>query len=87
MYPCDDELMVSSVGDPEIHNLEHNGHEHENGVDYCSPFCVCAITHVVEFEPTLIKANLLANFDNSTFEYLDPYSKEMTSKVFLPPQV
>ena len=86
MYPCDDELFVDSLGETEMSNHDHNGHQHEDGADFCSPFCVCAVTNVVEFEQFIVAENDTKEFQNPTFIYIAPFSKESTSKVFQPPQ-
>lgn len=87
MFPCDDELYVSSVGDTTITNHDHDGHDHEDGEDFCSPFCVCAVTNVVEIETEVM--NLLdgKEIESPKFVYLVPFSKAIKNSVFQPPQV
>lgn len=87
MYPCDDEMLVSDLDHMEISNAEHNGHEHEPGVDYCSPFCVCAITNVERIDNPLIKPFLSISFDTPNFFYLAPFSSGVASGIFQPPRV
>ena len=86
MYPCDDEMLISDLDQTEIHNSEHNGHEHEQGIDYCSPFCVCAITNVVEIKNNLFAAAILTQYEKINFIYLAPFSKETTADIFQPPR-
>ncbi len=86
MYPCDDEMLVSELEQIEIHNAEHNGHEHEPGADYCSPFCVCNITHVERYENPTPKPRHTLNFETPNFMYLDPFSTRVTVDIFQPPQ-
>ena len=86
MYPCDDELLVSKLDQVEMHNAEHNGHEHEEGVDYCSPFCVCNITHVERIVNTTPKPAQVLNFQNPSFIYLAPFSMRVVDDIFQPPR-
>ncbi|MFT4754872.1 MAG: hypothetical protein ACI9GM_001049 [Salibacteraceae bacterium] len=86
MYPCDDELLVSELEQTEIHNAEHNGHEHEQGADYCSPFCVCNITHVQRNENFTPKPLKALNFESPNFIYLAPFSTGVASDIFQPPR-
>lgn len=87
MFPCDDELMVSSVGETEIIDSDHNGHPCESGVDYCSPFCVCAITIVEDFSSMNISSLETQEFQVIKFSYLAPFSRGISSSVFQPPRI
>jgi len=86
MFPCDDELMVSTVGETTMVNSEHNGHEHEEGTDFCSPFCVCAVINVVEIETEVVELLDGKEIESPMFVYLAPFSKAINNTVFQPPQ-
>lgn len=86
MFPCDDELYVSSVGETTVTNHDHDGHNHEDGEDFCSPFCVCAITNLVEVESICSDEIENTIFNDPNFIYLALNSKQITSKVFQPPK-
>ena len=87
VYPCDDELFVSSVGETAITNHDHDGHNHEDGEDFCSPFCACAITNVEEINPNIVVRPVMVTFQTQKYLYLAPSTLESTSNVFQPPQV
>lgn len=87
MFPCEDALFVSTVGATEISNSHNHGHEKHDGVDYCSPFCSCAISNVVEIDCIFDKnaSKQTKKIEIPTF-YLDPYSNEILNAIFQPPQ-
>jgi hypothetical protein len=87
ILPCDDELFVSSVGDTAITNHDHDGHNHEDGEDFCSPFCVCAITNIEEINANCVVEPVVTGFQAPNFLYLAPSTLESTSNVFQPPRV
>ncbi len=87
MFPCEDALFVSTVGDAEITNSHKHGHEKHDGVDYCSPFCSCAISNVVEIDG-VFDENALKQTKKVEIPafYLDPYSNEVLNSIFQPPR-
>lgn len=86
MYPCDDELFVSSVGETAITNHDHDGHNHEDGEDFCSPFCACAISNVQELPSNSINEPVMSVFQTLNFLYIAPRTSESTRNVFQPPK-
>lgn len=86
MFPCEDELFVSSNGETVMNDREHNGHEHQEGVDYCSPFCVCAITIDLRTSPEIEDESIIEGDGNPKFEYIVPVTLESTNSVFQPPR-
>ena len=86
MFPCDDELYVSSSEDSEMNDREHHGHEHQEGVDYCTPFCVCAFSLDLRSSPELADQSIINIDANPDFVYIVPVSLESTNNVFQPPQ-
>ena len=87
MFPCEDALFMSTAGNTEIVNSHSHGHEKHDGVDYCSPFCSCAVTNVVEitrnFKPVLVE---MEDQTSLLCWYLEPNSNEVVKSVFQPPK-
>jgi hypothetical protein len=86
MMPCDDEILISNVGDTSAHHHEEHGHGHKHGSDHCSPFCVCAVTNVVEIEFDFTDNFTETVFETPRFFYLAPLSTVYASTVFQPPK-
>lgn len=86
LFPCDDELLISTVGDIEITNSDHNGHPCERGVDYCTPFCVCAITIVEDYTSETFTVPVIKKFKTVNFLYLAPFSIGISTSIFQPPK-
>ncbi|MGB0806134.1 MAG: DUF6660 family protein [Salibacteraceae bacterium] len=86
MYPCDDELLISSVSEVNNQTQESHGHGHQGDADHCSPFCVCAISSITRIENSVIKPLATLVFESPDFIYLAPFSSGVFSDIFQPPQ-
>ena len=86
MYPCDDELLISSLTDTHESTQEGHGHGHQGESDHCSPFCICAISSVVRIESPVIKPLISLEFATPSFIYLAPFSLGAISDIFQPPR-
>jgi hypothetical protein len=87
MYPCDDELLVSSITGNHENTSESHGHGHKGESDHCSPFCVCAISTVQIIEEPIVSNQSEPISINPNFSFLTPFTSQYVSKLIQPPQV
>lgn len=85
LIPCEDEIPLTNVDQPVALDREHHGHEHQEGVDYCTPFCVCSINYSEKLTP-VIEEEAIENESEAQFLYLEPNSIQAVKQILHPPQ-
>jgi hypothetical protein len=85
LAPCADYVTSDNYARTEISQAVDD-HQHQ-GVDLCSPFCICQCCHtsVTQFQVSNIKFEI--NFiSTQDFFYLNGIEKEFTTSILQPPR-
>ncbi len=95
VVPCTDIHATNGSASAELASISTDNHSdcpHENGQDFCSPFCVCsccahvlsvAKPHKWNFQPPIIP-----DFkEKSNFYYSKDWQSEYLNSIFRPPKV
>ncbi|GGK18470.1 hypothetical protein GCM10007962_10810 [Yeosuana aromativorans] len=87
LAPCEDNGMLNNEVKTEISQSPNNDHQHQ-GLDLCSPFCICHCcqVHVTHFE---VIEFAVASTDISTivFYHFKGLEKDFSASILQPPQV
>lgn len=86
LFPCEDEMFVSTAQTETVSSSHKHGHEKHDGIDYCTPFCTCAISSVEELVPLVPQQLDIPNNPYFFSFYISFYSNEIVQNIFQPPR-
>ena len=86
LAPCDDNVVPDNEVKTEISKSIGDDHQHQ-GLDLCSPFCICQCCHINATHNQFVYTELDVNYiSTQDFFYRNEFEKDFTTSILQPPR-